>query len=835
MGKRRDARLAKLVAEEVGKASALGGTPMAGTTATVIPGDQLAALSQSRMPVMAQALQRDAATFGSQMGPNYPLIPYALDPLGPNGRPDPRKYQYDISENLQVSKQLAKWNTLKAAAEQCDVVSRSITIRATEVAKMDKAWIVSDDAIAAVMDRDGVGTAQASATARQENATLIAKLNEFWDNPYPQSDRGWREWITEAMWQVLVYDGLAIHPQMSLGRDVLGFNIIDSSTIKLLLNNYGDTPRPPDPAFQQILWGFPRGEFTASPDKDPKNPTKKFVDGAYRNGMRDQLSYYVMNRRTWTPYGFSPVEQAIPLANLYMEYQQMMLFEFKHGTSSDVYMKTTGDEITLQSVTNWERIYNDWAEGSTANRRKTRVLPPGFDPVFGKSVDEAYKPDYIESILKRLAAIFGISSQQLGVIPRAGMGGGKGAQEGDQDNAETVSSKPMMNFIEEFVNSLSRRYLGATKAVTFTLQDDKGGQDDVEIANAAKIKVSSAIMTANEQRREMGLPDYDFAGADEPFIVAGNQVIYLRGQFNASQAPQSPQGPQGAQPEVQESPDSGEAPATDVAPDAEPDTTALKFAEAKAYRSFVAKGRARPFEFKYHTEDEAETLKAGLVPNPKLTKRSSEGTPQYRKMQMVAHKHAVLLAAALAAGVKGITEAVAGRSGAGVIVDTTAAASVLKDLYTAAGAIGGEYGSIATGTEAIDSQSVASLLANRGFTLRGVTATIQNHIGTAIEDGIAAGDSQSAIADSIRSQVLGPMLNRQASTIAITETNRAYNAAFADNLQSAGFQGWEWLTDGDPCPECVDNEGTHSFGDTQPPEHPNCQCIMTPGDFTATS
>src|ERR1035437_4491112 len=116
-----------------------------------------------------------------------------IDPLGPHGRPDPRLREYDISENLQITRKLASWNILKAAAEQCDIIARAITIRASEVAKMDKSWIVSDEAIAFIKDRDGVGTAEAAETAREEKKELIASLNEFWANPYPQSDRGWRE------------------------------------------------------------------------------------------------------------------------------------------------------------------------------------------------------------------------------------------------------------------------------------------------------------------------------------------------------------------------------------------------------------------------------------------------------------------------------------------------------------------------------------------------------------------------------------------------------------------------------------------------------------------
>ena len=628
MGKRRDAKLAALFDASLVKAG-LSGTPMQQQSATVVPASQMA-IPQGMMPSLAQALQRDVEVFGSQMGPNYPLLPSPLDPLGSNGRPDPRRYQYDISENLQITRQLAKWNILKAAAEQCDIIARAITIRASEVSKMDKSWIVSDEAIAFIKDRDGVGTAEAAETAREENKELIASLNEFWENPYPQSDRGWREWITEAMWQVTVYDALAIHPQMSLGRKVLGFNIIDASTIKCLLDNYGGIPRPPDPAYQQILWGFPRGEFTATPDKDPDHPTPKFLDSSSGTDARDQLSYFKMNARTWTPYGFSPTEQAIPLVNLYLEYQKMMLFEFKHGTRADVYMRTTGSELSLKTLPAYERIYNDNLEGDTAQRKKTRLLPEGFDPVFAPSTEERFKPEFIESILKRIAGIYGISPAQFGVVPRAGLGGGKGAQEGDQDNAEIVSSKPTMNFIEEFVNTLSRRHLGATKNVTFILSDDKGGKDDSLIATAAQINVQSGIMTLNEQRRELGLDDYDFDGADEAFTVAGNTVVYMRGQFSAQAANPlgvpsgvdlsgnpTPQGQEGQAPQKEGdqkagSPSGGAAGSVSQSGS---QASGLKAKEKVAFAKFAKSGKTRDFEFLHHTEDEIELLKGGLVPD----------------------------------------------------------------------------------------------------------------------------------------------------------------------------------------------------------------------------
>jgi hypothetical protein len=769
------------------------------------------------------------------MGPNYPLFPVAIDPLNRNGRADPRKYQYDISENLQISKNLAKWNVLKAAAEQCDVVARAVTIRAAEVAKMDKSWVVSDEAVAFYKERDGVGSAEAAQTARQENAELLAYLNDFWENPYPQTDKGWRQWIVEAIWQIMVYDGLAIHPAMNLGRKVIGFNIIDASTIKIYLNNLGDTPRPPDPAYAQILYSFPRGEFIATEDKG----TPTFMAGEFGITERDQLSYFIMNPRSWTPYGFSPVEQAIPLVNLYMEYTKMMLFEFKHGTSSDVYIETTGNEMGIKDYAAWDRIFNDYMEGDTANRKKTRTLPDGFKAVFAPTIEERFKADYIESIIKRLAGVFGVAPTQLGIIPTRGLTSGTSAQQGDQDNAETVSTKPMQNFIEEFVNSLSRRYLGATKNVTFRLSDDMGGEDDVMLANAAKINTSSGVMTLNEQRRLLGMDDYDFDGADEPFIVAGNAMIYVRGQFGTQQvagqqaigaaSDDTPPSQEGEEDTSQEGSGEGSTPQAPLAD---------KASEVKAFRAFSSKPRSREFVFKFHTPDEVQELKAKIIDTPKgsITKRSANDQPSFDKLKAQAKKHAPLIAAAIIGGFSGVSKAISqamSTSAVGgfaaiaahavsqhVTFDNSAAMTALGDLYSSAEPIvQSAAGDIFNGGQA--SKSIAQLLSQREITLKGISDSSMKRISDAIAQGIKSGSSQTDVATAVNAIIADPA---RAQTIAITEMNRGFNQTFVDQLQAAGYQQWIWLADADACDICASLAGPHDFGDSQPPEHPSCNC-----------
>ena len=218
-----------------------------------------------QFPAMAEALMRNGATFGAPMGPGVPLDPVGLDaPTDGRVRPGFRRYQYDISHNLNINQRQALWNTLRNAAVSIDVISRCIQIRTADVLKMDLDFGVSQDAINSIMLKDNLAASEAAKLARKLYAPEIDRMKAFWENPFPEDNRNLQEFIGEMMWQLLVYDGLAIAPAFNLGADCIGFEIIDAPTINVLLNNYGRRPLPPAPAFQQNLWGYVRNEAISS-------------------------------------------------------------------------------------------------------------------------------------------------------------------------------------------------------------------------------------------------------------------------------------------------------------------------------------------------------------------------------------------------------------------------------------------------------------------------------------------------------------------------------------------------------------------------------------------
>ena len=881
--KDRKADIDKYITEAIEKAAqSLMGTPMYNNAgyANVVPAQPTGGQGLAQQSGWeAQALPRPGDAFGSMLGPAAPLLPSPIDPVSElTGRAEPRRFEYQVAYNLNLTQQEVPWSVLRSLAESCDIISRAISIRTADISKMEWSFTLSPDAIQRIMTEENVSHAKAAKIGRERFGDKIDELTAFWRNPYPQSDKGWNQWISESAWNILTFDGWCIYPKYNLGGKVIGFDLIDPSTIKILLDDRGDTPRPPAPAFQQILWGFPRGEFTASPDSD--------VSGEYYTGVSsdasyktDQLSYFIQNRRNYAVYGFSAVEMAIPAATLYLERQRWMIDDFQAGTMPMTFMKTDSTELNHLKLAEFERVFNDKLVGSSGERHKVKVLPKGFDPIVAPSLSERYKPEYDEFIIKRIAAIFGVAPSQLGVIARAGLGGGKGAHDGEEQSAETVSSRPMENYIVECINSLCRRYLDMDTNLTFNLNYDTSSDNEEAQAQAYQTALSSGTMTLNDIRGEMGQPLYDMPEADEPFILTAQGPVFLKGQLAIDSAGETigqpsetnPQSQQ-AQPQVgQEVPqkDNGQsqedktglAPQNQTAPEMT-DVLGQKSAEAKAYKVFSRKPRGREFEFVFHTPEEVAVLK-GITAEPKaqitdtpkglsLTKRKSSDLPGYEARVKNEKKHHAAILAALGLGVMGVKGAikqamksvhVAGNPDAilsavnlavaqNVTLDTAPIAEALTNVIKDAGQLGNIGGSAQVQRIPLTKigPTLQARLDNVDAVTKGIGQNSLNRIRTSIVDGIANGSSASDIANQINSVIADPY---RADMIAITETNTAYNAAALDTYTQADVAGWDWVAYESACEICLEGEAAnpHPLDDTDIPSdssHPNCRCTITP-------
>lgn len=534
------------------------------------------------------ALPRAPFSATVPFGPGNPIIPGAINPINPaTGRPEPRRYEYQVAQNINiVPTRLVPFSTLRAAGDSIDILRRCIEVTKSKMNGLDFDIVLGADASEKIAAEAGGDHVRAMAKAREKYTDEINRLREFWENPDKANGYTWQDWINIAIEDILVIDALAIYPQPTVGGDLYGFQILDGSTIKPLIDDRGMRPMPPNAAFQQILYGFPRSEFSAT-EEDPK------ADGEF---TADQLAYMVRNRRSTTVYGFSPVERALPLADIYLRRQQWIRAEYTDGVLPELMFTTDEDWGTNPDLLlAYERILNDDLAGQTEQRKRARLLPKGLSPIVNEGYGEKFKDTLDDYLITSICGHFGVQPAEIGFSPKGGLGGA-GFSEGQAENAEALGIGPLANWISKQLTNLSYTYLGMPRELEFKLLTSER-RDTEENARKNQIEVTSAGKSVNERRSELGLPLLDTPQADMPILVSGSGVYLFSpdGLIDAATASVAPtlSGPD-ATPDAPTTPNPLEQkPSTEVAPEEDEVT------EVKAFMKWAAKGkRARLFEFK---------------------------------------------------------------------------------------------------------------------------------------------------------------------------------------------------------------------------------------------
>ena len=534
------------------------------------------------------ALPRAPFSATVPFGPGNPIIPGAINPINPlTGRPEPRRYEYQVAQNINiVPTRLVPFSTLRAAGDSIDILRRCIEVTKAKMNGLQFDIVLGSDASEKIAAESGGDHVRAMAKAREKYTDEINRLRVFWENPDKANGYTWQDWINIAIEDILVIDALAIYPQPTVGGDLYGFQILDGSTIKPLIDDRGMRPMSPNAAFQQILYGFPRSEFSAT-EEDPK------ADGEFTS---DQLAYMVRNRRSTTVYGFSPVERALPLADIYLRRQQWIRAEYTDGVMPELMFTTDEDWGTNPDLLlAYERILNDDLAGQTEQRKRARLLPKGLTPVVNEGYGEKFKDTLDDYLVTSICGHFGVQPAEIGFSPKSGLGGA-GFSEGQAENGEALGIGPLANWISKQLTNLSYTYLGMPRELEFKLMTSQR-MDTEENARKNQIEVTSAGKSVNERRSELGLPLLDTPQADMPILVSGSGVYLFSpdGLIDAATASIAPtlSGPD-ATPDAPTTPNPLEQePSTEVKPEDEEVT------EVKAFMKWAAKGkRARLFEFK---------------------------------------------------------------------------------------------------------------------------------------------------------------------------------------------------------------------------------------------
>ena len=538
-------------------------------------------------------------------GPGIPITPGAVNPLNPvTGRPEPRRYEYQVAQNINITEtRVVPFSVLRASADQIDILRRCVEVLKSKLVSLEWDIVLGQDAAEKITSESGQDHVRALAKARNMFDDEIDRIRTFWENPDKSNGLTFSDWINIALEEVLVIDALAIWPQKTVGGDLYGLQILDGATIKPLLDDRGMRPMSPSPAYQQILYGFPRSEFEATND-DPK------ADGEFTS---DELAYIVRNRRSMSVYGFSPVERALPLADIYLRRQQWIRTEYTDGVMPEMMFKTdatwgTNPELLLA----YENIFNDDLAGQTKQRKRARLLPAGIEPIMPEGYGEKFKDTLDDFLIASICGHFGVQPTEIGYSPKGGGLGGKGFEDGKAANADLIGIAPIVTWMSKQITNLSYTYLNMPRELEFKLMPSRKN-DTQELAQKNDTEIRGASKTINEARSEKGLPLLDTPEADMPMLVTGATVYLfspdgvldiktlIGGQGNATQ--------EGAPNNENEKPDQQEVEQQTAAQLRRDEMGDGIQSEVKAFMKWAKKGsHSRQFEFKMIDPVVAEAL-----------------------------------------------------------------------------------------------------------------------------------------------------------------------------------------------------------------------------------
>lgn len=814
---------------------------------------------------VAAPMPRD--TYPYAFGPGLPLQPSPLDPVrSDTGRAEPRQWQYPVSWNIHIpghDNRLVPWQVLRDAADRIAIIRDCLRVRKNEIINLDWDITITQRAIeTAQRANPSAKRIDLERDMRNRLGPHIDRCVQFWEEPDPRNGSDFCTWISKALEEHLVLDALAIYPRSTLGGDLYGLEILDGSTVKPLLDHTGGRPMPPFPAYQQVLYGFPRGEYVADTDDDE-------IEGY----PADQLIYRVKESRTFTPYGYSAVEQSLEDADLWIKRMGWLKAEYTDGVMPSGWLKNDGaNGWTPDQLLGYEQDLNDVYAGLTKQRQRWRVLPPGVEPVESRQVDERYKPDYDLHLLKLMTAHFDMTIAELGFTEAKGLGS-SGYHEGQENIQERKGTRPTLTWLEAVLTAISRRHLDMPTELQFRWP----GLDDEDQAAAEEVnqkRFSSAALTLNEWRDDTGAPRYAFAEADMPMIVTARGVIFLEGASELA-----PAGEMIQPPSTEPVPPGGAAgsPAGDAAPsdapkgengtqDATPDVGSAKAAELSAYRRWARKGRAtRPFRLEHLTR--ADATDAGVDLDRVLFK-AGEGDPKagagrwpaWQKDEETARVWAPRICRAFA-GIntqrlaerwmavrkdadsdawlseqhldvaRRLNRVMVGIYADGWVVGTRSAQAVLSVDVSV------DWSGWAPGDEAAARQvagpALDRFLEQADVTIRSVAAHRLDELGDTLAEGLRGGWGVDQLAGALRG-VLDD--ESWAYGVALTESNRATTAASQTQYLSAGIQRNVWLDVPGACALCRGNVDAgpvrvgHDFpsGASGPPGHPYCRCGIGP-------
>lgn len=422
-----------------------------------IPGARVATLvNPGTVAQIAGTIGADDVVFG----PGRPPAP-----LHPE-YPEARRWDYQPGRNILQTPRAYEGISFAALRQLCD--SYDVARIAIESIKREirgYEW--------AVRPRSVPGLSREDMRIRtRELLEPMAQVTEWLMSPNGEDD--WGTWLSMFLEDLLTLDAGTLYLQPNRGGGFYGADVIDGSTILPMVDDYGRVPAPPSPAYGQVIKGIVWGEYT-----------------------RDQIVYAPFWQRTYSPYGFPPMEWILLAVSRAVRRQTIDLSRFTEGTLPVAFYRVPKEWSDTQ-LGELQSIFDKLLAGDDILRSRVRFVPGGE----GTGLEEVHPEpttEVEEWLMTLTAAAFGTNASELGFQPRGQGLGGTGYAEASADSAKRKGTLPLLQHIKRILDLIIVGQLGKPE-LEFGWLGIGDDADAVQIAQADKLYWEMGALSSDEIR-----------------------------------------------------------------------------------------------------------------------------------------------------------------------------------------------------------------------------------------------------------------------------------------------------------------------------------------------
>jgi ParB-like chromosome segregation protein Spo0J len=416
-------------------------------------------------------------------GPLQPLAPMA--PAEVAGR----RFDYPQGINLDTTVRSYEGPTywdLRALAEHCDILRTVIETRKDQMEALD--WTIKikpDD-----------DNARAEATPEQQ--ARVKQITQFLQ--YPDKRNNFQQWLRMWLEEMFVIDAACFYKRRDRVGRLWALEPIDGATIKVLIDDTGRTPLPPDPAYQQILHGIPAVDYAVSYASETDDAEgEKFTN--------NELLYLVRNPRVHKLTGLSHVQQILLTVNIAIRRSLFQFEAYRSGSVPDGFLMAP-KEWTLDQVNGFQRYLDAMLSGNLAERTKVRVIPEAkYEP----TKKDALKDDYDEWLARIICYVFSVPPTPfVKAMNRA-------TAESQHDAALEEGLAPTQKYIKHHLNSIIATEFNSPD-LEFDWIDDRE-QDPATAAEILINDVKAGLISIDEARDAKGLDPLGGAYAVQQALI----------------------------------------------------------------------------------------------------------------------------------------------------------------------------------------------------------------------------------------------------------------------------------------------------------------------------